>query len=147
VVKDEVEGVVPIIGGTAVSAARMDAGRVHLTLTHESGPQTTLTVDHVVCATGFKIEVDRTKFLAPELARQISHLDGAPKLSSHFESSVPGLYFIGPVAANAFGPMLRFACGAGFAARRVSDRLAATAQRVPHAVAAEAYHRSCPVDA
>jgi thioredoxin reductase len=147
VVKDEVEGAVPIISGTTVSAARMDAGRVHLTLTHESGPQTTLTVDHVVCATGFKIEVDRTKFLAPELARQIRHLDGAPKLSSHFESSVPGLYFIGPVAANAFGPMLRFACGAGFAARRVSDRLAATAQRVPHAVAGEAYHRSCPVDA
>lgn len=147
VVKDAVEGVVPIVSGTIVSAARAEAGRVHLDLTHESGTKTTLTADHVVCATGFKIDVEKTTFLEPDLARQVRHLDGAPRLSGHFESSVPGLYFIGPVAANAFGPMLRFACGAGFAARRVSGHLDAAARRAPKAVAGEAYHRSLAVDA
>ncbi|HTH99436.1 MAG TPA: NAD(P)-binding domain-containing protein [Acidisoma sp.] len=148
VIKDEVEGHVPIVSGTTVSAARLAGGRVNLTLNHEKGPQTTLVADHVVCATGFKIEVGRTGFLAPELASQIRHVDGAPKLSSRFESSVPGLYFIGPVSANAFGPMLRFACGAGFTARRLSRHIAALAGRVPQAVGNESYGgRAMAVDA
>ena len=41
-------------------------------------------------------------------------------LSSSFESSVRGLYFVGVAAANSFGPVLRFAYGAGFAARNLT---------------------------
>jgi hypothetical protein len=51
-------------------------------------------------------------------------------LSATFESTVPGIYFVGLPAANSFGPLLRFACGAGFAARRVSKHLS---KRVPRA--------------
>jgi hypothetical protein len=36
---------------------------------------------------------------------------------------VPGLYFAGIAAANSFGPVMRFAFGAGFAARRLADTL------------------------
>ena len=35
-------------------------------------------------------------------------LESAPRLSSHFESSLPGLYFVGPVSAFSFGPLERF---------------------------------------
>ena len=42
-------------------------------------------------------------------------------LSANFESTVPGLYFVGLSAANVFGPFLRFACGAGFAAGRLAE--------------------------
>jgi hypothetical protein len=45
-------------------------------------------------------------------------------VSSEFESSVPGLYFLGPIAANSFGPVMRFAFGADFTARRISRHLA-----------------------
>jgi hypothetical protein len=45
-------------------------------------------------------------------------------LNRYFESSIPGLYFIGAAAANSFGPLLRFAYGAKFAANRVAARLA-----------------------
>jgi hypothetical protein len=38
---------------------------------------------------------------------------------------VNGLYFVGPVAANSFGPLMRFAFGANYAARRLSRHLAA----------------------
>jgi hypothetical protein len=44
-------------------------------------------------------------------------------LSSHFESSVPGLYFVGTSAANSFGPLLRFAFGARFTATHLTKRL------------------------
>jgi hypothetical protein len=40
-------------------------------------------------------------------------------------SSVPGLYFVGVAAANSFGPLLRFACGADYTARRLAPHLAA----------------------
>jgi hypothetical protein len=45
-------------------------------------------------------------------------------LSSTFESSVPGLYFVGIAAANSFGPVMRFAFGAGFAAKRLTQAMA-----------------------
>lgn len=146
VVKDEVEGLVPIVSGTTVSTAKVVEGRVHLTLSHAGGAATVLVVDHVVAATGFRIDVEKTSFLDPALARQIGHVDGAPSLSSHFESTVPGLYFAGPVAANAFGPMLRFACGAGFAARRVSRHILASSRGLRRP-APTPYGGSMPVDA
>jgi len=37
---------------------------------------------------------------------------------------VPGLYFVGVSAANSFGPVLRFAFGADFAARHITRQLA-----------------------
>ena len=46
-------------------------------------------------------------------------------LSADFESSLPGLFFAGPVAAASFGPVMRFAVGAKFTARRLSRHLAA----------------------
>jgi hypothetical protein len=33
---------------------------------------------------------------------------------------MPGLYFAGITAANSFGPVMRFAFGAGFAARTIT---------------------------
>jgi hypothetical protein len=52
-------------------------------------------------------------------------------LSQHFESSVPGLYFVGPAAAATFGPLMRFAYGARYTAPQVARRLAATSVHLP----------------
>jgi len=41
----------------------------------------------------------------------------------NFESSVPGLYFVGLPAAHTFGPVQRFALGARFAASRITSHL------------------------
>ena len=49
---------------------------------------------------------------------------GSPHLNAGFESSVPGLYFVGLASAATFGPLLRFVCGTEFAARRVSRAVA-----------------------
>jgi len=44
---------------------------------------------------------------------------------------VPGIYFAGLAAANSFGPVMRFAYGAGFAARRLTEAMAKALVRSP----------------
>ncbi|MCB8881564.1 NAD(P)-binding domain-containing protein [Acidisoma cellulosilytica] len=125
-VRDEVEGHVRIVTGTVVADAIEAGGQVLLTTRSEDGGVNTLTVDHVICATGYKVEVGRNTFLNDVMVGAIRDVDGAPKLSRNFETSVPGLYFIGPAAANSFGPVMRFAAGAEFTAQRLSRHLGAS---------------------
>ena len=54
-----------------------------------------------------------------------------PSLSHWFESSVPGLYFVGLTSLRAFGPLYRFVAGCGAAARRVADAVARQRSRRP----------------
>jgi hypothetical protein len=82
---------------------------------------------HVIAATGYKVDVERLTFLSNSLRSSIHQVGGSPVLSRRFESSVPGLYFAGVSAANSFGPVMRFAFGAGFAARRIASALEKTA--------------------
>ncbi len=146
-VRDEVEGHVPILTGTSVAEAEVAGARLHLTLRREDGETSTLDADHVICATGFKVAVERTGFFDSETVAAIRHVDGAPRLSRNFETSLPGLYFVGPASANSFGPMLRFAAGAGFTARRVSRSIAASAARRPQTRSEEARANAVAVDA
>ncbi|MFJ4667046.1 NAD(P)-binding domain-containing protein [Kitasatospora purpeofusca] len=85
-----------------------------------------LEVDHVLAATGYRVDVGRLDYLSPELRGTVDRRNGgAPRLSAGFESSVPGLHFTGLSAADTFGPLMRFVCGTGFAARRISRSVAA----------------------
>ena len=52
-----------------------------------------------------------------------------PNLSHWFESSVPGLYFVGLTSLRAFGPLYRFVAGCGAAALRVADSVARKRRR------------------
>jgi thioredoxin reductase len=89
----------------------------------------TIETDHVIAATGYRPSLDRLTFIQPSLRASISSLSNTPILSPHFQSSVAGLYFVGPIAANSFGPLMRFAVGAKYAARRLSRHLAAPTKR------------------
>jgi cation diffusion facilitator CzcD-associated flavoprotein CzcO len=84
-----------------------------------------LEVDHVLAATGYRFRLERLPFLAPSIRESLELSGGSPRLSAAFESSVQGLYFVGLAAAPTFGPVMRFVCGAGFAARRVVSAAAA----------------------
>ncbi len=98
-----------------ILAARRDGDRIALTL--DNG---TRRVDHVLLATGYRIDVDKMKILDPRMRSRIARHGGLPVLSAAFESSVPGLHFVGSSAVASFGPLLRFIAGAGFAARRIT---------------------------
>lgn len=123
--RDRVIGRVAIhLGLEAVGAEPDPGGGILLTLANNGGEQREFRADHVICATGYQPELARLPFLERKLLARIAAVEGTPVLSSHFESSVPGLYFAGAIAANDFGPLVRFACGARFAAARVSRHLA-----------------------
>lgn len=130
-IKEQVVGKVPLNVGFDVTDATIEAGRVHLQLTNSAGGQRTLIADHVIAATGYKVDLRRLIFMDSDLQSAVQSAEHTPVLSSNFESSVPGLYFVGASAANAFGPLLRFAFGAEFTARRLSRHLAKSAYHKP----------------
>ena len=66
------------------------------------------------------------------LRKQIRAAEDTPVLNRFFESSVPGLYFVGVASANSFGPLTRFAYGAMYThQRRLSRHLAAQSTPEP----------------
>jgi hypothetical protein len=79
--------------------------------------------DHIISATGYKVDVRRLDFLAPQILSQLKTIENTPILSASMESSVPGLYFMGVASANSFGPVMRFAFGAKFAAPHLAKVL------------------------
>ena len=76
----------------------------------------TLNVDHVMLATGYRVDIAKYRMLAPELLHRVDCVDGSPVLSAGFESSVPGLHFVGSSAVFSFGPFMRFVAGTSYAA-------------------------------
>jgi hypothetical protein len=74
-------------------------------------------VDHVLLGTGYRVNISKYDFLAPELARSVSHFQGYPRLKEGFESSVPGLHFIGAPAVWSFGPLMQFVVGTHYSSR------------------------------
>ena len=114
---------VPCLLGYTPQKAEVDAGKVRLSLSAADGSQRDVVAEHVIAATGYKVDLRRLAFLSPEIRTKIKVVKGSPVLSSAFESSVPGIYFTGLAAANSFGPVMRFAFGAGFAARRLTETM------------------------
>jgi thioredoxin reductase len=76
--------------------------------------------NHVLLATGYHVDIKRIPMLDPSLLASIRTHMGAPVLNSWFESSVPGLYFIGITSLQSFGPLYRFVVGTKAAAQRVA---------------------------
>jgi thioredoxin reductase len=128
-IRDKVIGKMPLHLGYTPQQARVQDGKVHLTLRAEDGSTRELATGHVIAATGYKVDIDRLQFLSAEIRAKLKTVDRAPALLSNFESSIPGLYFAGVSAANSFGPVMRFAFGAGFAARTLTRALAKSASR------------------
>lgn len=120
-IHDKVIGKVPLLLGYTTDRAEVRGNNVHLYLRDLHGAEKEVVTEHVIAATGYKVSMEKLKFLSEDIRKQIRTNEGSPVLSQRFESSVPGLYFSGLASANSFGPVMRFAFGAGFAARRISD--------------------------
>jgi len=107
--------------GRAVTRVATTTGQVTLVL--DDG--TERTADHVLLATGYRVDVKRMSILSPDIVSAVATLEGYPRLGSGFESSVRGLYFIGAVAVGTFGPLCRFASGSDFTARSLTRGIVA----------------------
>lgn len=121
--RDKVIGRVPVLLGHSPERAEIQDGRVRLHFRAVDGGERDIVADHIIAATGYRVDLGRLSFLSSEIRMRLKAVESTPILSSSFESSIPGLYFVGTAAANSFGPMMRFASGARFAARRVAKSL------------------------
>ncbi|QIG94803.1 MULTISPECIES: FAD-dependent oxidoreductase [unclassified Bradyrhizobium] len=141
-VRDRVVGKVPTLLGTSLQSTETRNGKVLLNLVDASHAKQSLQADHVIFATGYKIDVSRLGFLNQALLRHIRLEEGAPQLSSHYEASVPGLHFIGPAAANSFGPVCRFVYGTYHPARTLAQHLSSILVRSRPAVQVRPFDRT-----
>jgi thioredoxin reductase len=121
--KPSVDSSVEVMTGVDVRQVDATNGKVRLDLGGRAAT-TTVETDHVICATGYRADVNRLTFLDEGLRKGLKTVARAPALSNGFESSVPGMYFAGIAAAVTFGPLMRFMHGDAFAAQRISSHLA-----------------------
>jgi len=132
--RDEVERNVPVLLGTKLARSRVRNDVASVTFHTDDGAERTVEAEHVIAATGYNVDMHRFRFLSPEILNGLKLADQTPVLSRNFETSVPGLFVVGTAAAHSFGPLLRFAYGAGFVSNRLSRFLCRTAPRQSMAV-------------
>ena len=136
-IRDKVIGKVPLHLSCTPQGAYVQNGKVRLSIQAADGGIHEVVAEHIIAATGYRVDLERLKFVSPEIRSKIKTVGGAPVLSTGFESSVPGLYFAGVAAANSFGPVMRFAFGAGFAARTITRALAKSASHETASIPAQ----------
>ena len=96
-----------------------------LTVRTQAGRTENLPADHVIAATGYRVDISAMDFLGHEMRTRLAVSRGTPRLGAGYVSSVPGLYFTGLPAAASYGPVMRFVCGTEFASPRLVKHLAA----------------------
>jgi hypothetical protein len=121
--RDQVIGHVPIHTGYEVTSAAWSEAGVELRGEDAMGRCASWQGSQVIAATGYRVAVQRLDFIGPAVRASIRSDRGSPVLSGNFESTAPGLYFVGIAAARSFGPVMRFARGAEYTARRLSRHL------------------------
>jgi Pyridine nucleotide-disulphide oxidoreductase len=94
-------------GTEVVEAAAGHDGELHVTL-HDA---TTLTVDRIVIACGYRADIMAVPYLRG-LEDDIQIADGCPVLDEGFQTTLDGLYITGFSATRDFGPFFGFVKGA-----------------------------------
>jgi hypothetical protein len=119
---------VPINLGRSVVSAAPVGERIKVRLSDGNER----TIDHVFLGTGYRVDVSKYDFFAPELAQSISCFQGYPRLREGFETSVPNLHILGAPAVWSFGPLMQFVVGTHYAASALRRCIAgkATSDRV-----------------
>ncbi len=136
--RSRVDGKFPLITGHAVMTAQAEADGAVLGLAARGGNHRELAAEHVIAATGYRTDLRRLPFLGRDLRRQLKTVGGTPAVGRDYQSSVRGLYFIGPAVAPTFGPVMRFVYGTDHAAPVVARRLASMADHRPRITAGAA---------
>jgi len=125
--RERFEAAVRVHARSSVVKATRSGSRLRLRVHRDGEPEWFCDTDHVLCGTGYEVDLERLPILEPELSARIQRVERAPRLSRHFESSVPGLYFVGVSSAFSFGPLFRFVAGTTYTAPTLARRLAQTA--------------------
>ncbi|MFI0240882.1 FAD-dependent oxidoreductase [Streptomyces sp. NPDC016845] len=123
--RERFEGKVAVRDVAAVEGATVAGGAPVLTVRTHDGRREDLFADHVIAATGYRVDLAALPFLGDGLRARIAVSRGSPRLGAGYVSSVPGLYFTGLLSGSSYGPLMRFVCGTAFASPRLTRHLAA----------------------
>lgn len=115
----------PRLGDVRLSTGRVIAGTAaeqgrRLKVTLDDG--STRLVDHLLLATGYRVEIGRLPILSEQLRSELDH--GPLVLRRGFESRVPRLHFVGASADYSFGPVMRFVAGTAYTGRELARAVA-----------------------
>ena len=110
---------VRVTSGVRVISARETGGKVELRL---SGGRTAL-ADHVLLGTGFHVDIAKYGLLPKEVLERIERTGGSPRLDDGYQSSLPGLHFVGSSSVASHGPLMRFVWGSRYTTRRLTQAL------------------------
>jgi thioredoxin reductase len=125
--RDRVEGVLEVLTGHRLRSAEPHGSGVRLRL--EGPGRSSVTADHVIAGTGFRIDLSRLSFLPEEVRAALVTRAGCPVVNRAGESSVPGLYFAGAPTMLSLGPGVRFISGTHHTAARLARSVARRARR------------------
>ena len=126
--REKIESRIPLHMSATITGVEQEGEKVVIRFTQPGCGERVLSADHIIAATGYRPSVGALPFLARDIRERIETVDDTPVLSRSFETSVPGLHMLGLAAANHFGPVCRFACGAKFSSRRLTRFLGVRAR-------------------
>lgn len=124
--RPRVEGQFATLTGRTVTWARLQDGGVRLGLAGAGGTSEEIAADHVIAGTGYRTDLSRLAFLGAEMRAGLRTVGetGSPAVGRDYQSSLPGVYFIGPAVAPTMGPVMRFVFGSRHAATVTARHLA-----------------------
>ncbi|MET8470093.1 FAD-dependent oxidoreductase [Streptomyces sp. NPDC006422] len=123
--EERFEGKVAVRDVAAIERVTVSGGAPVLGVRTHGGRGEELAADHVVAATGYRVDLAAMPFLGEGLRTRLATSRGTPRLGAGYVSSVPGLYFTGMLGGSSYGPVMRFVCGTEFASPRLARHLAA----------------------
>ena len=126
--RERVEGQVPTLTGLSVKWARMQDGGVRLGLTGPGGTRE-MGADHVIAGTGYRWDMTRLSFFGEQMLAGLRNVPGtgSAAVGRDYQTTVPGLYIMGPAVAPTMGPVMRFVFGSEHAATTVAREVIGSA--------------------
>jgi thioredoxin reductase len=82
----------------------------------------TLTIDSIILATGYKVNIGQVPFLVRgNILNRLETRNGFPVLDEHFETNIPGLFMTSMAAVQDFGPFFAFTVSVRASARLIGQ--------------------------
>jgi FAD-dependent urate hydroxylase len=137
--RSRVEGQFPVLTGYSVKWARVQDGGVRLGLAGAGGSARELAADHVIAGTGYRTDLTRLPFFGDQMLAGLRTVPGtgSSAVGRDYQTSIPGLYVMGPAVAPTMGPVMRFVFGSEHAATTMARQLTGgSVSRSPAAVTA-----------
>ena len=103
-----------------MSCEVLSSGELEVTLDIDE----TLTVDHVILATGYKVKIGQIAVLANgNIMDSLETKNNYPVLDENFQTNIPGLYITSLPAAQDFGPFVGFTVASRISAKVIGAAL------------------------